>query len=184
MATTKAIETERLLLRQWKASDRQPFIELNADPEVMEYFPSPISESESDEFIQRVTAEIEDSGWGFWAVELKSSHDFIGFVGISSPRAKLPFSPCIEIGWRLAKKYWGKGYATEAAEAALKFAFANLPINEVVSFTSVQNKRSQVVMKNINMTDSGQNFMHPSIPVGNALQEHVLFKISRDECEQ
>lgn len=181
---TKAIETERLTLRQWKASDRKPFAELNADPEVMEYFPSTVSESESHQFIQRVTAKIEESGWGFWAVELKDSNDYIGFVGLSNPASKLPFTPCTEIGWRLAKRYWGKGYATEAAQAALKFAFENLSIDEVVSFTSVQNKRSQAVMKNINMTDTCQNFMHPSIPVGNELQEHVLFKITRAEWEK
>ena len=175
----KAIETERLKLRQWKAADRQPFVELNADPEVMEYFPSTVSESDSDQFIQRVTAKIAESGWGFWAVELKETNDFIGFVGLSNPASKLSFNPCTEIGWRLAKMYWGRGYATEAAQAALTFAFENLAISEVVSFTSVQNKRSQSVMKNINITDTGQNFIHPSIPLGSELQEHVLFKITR-----
>ena len=178
---TIEIETKRLKLRQWKICDQKPFAELNADPEVMEYFPSTLSESESEIMMQSISSKIETNGWGFWALEFKATHDFIGFVGINHPTANLPFNPCIEIGWRLFKQHWGKGYATEAALAAMRFAFEHLSINEVVSFTSVRNKRSQAVMRKLNMTDTKENFMHPSVPAGDELQEHVLFKITEAE---
>lgn len=174
------IETNRLKLRQWQPSDYAPFAKLNSDSEVMKYFPSTLSEEESNALAQRLESTIDLNGWGFWAVEHKSSNQFIGFVGINSPTADLPFKPCIEIGWRLAKPFWRKGYATEAAQESLKFAFSYLNLTEVVSFTPVHNQPSQAVMKKLGMYDAKQNFIHPSVPDGNVLQEHVLFKISKN----
>ncbi|MDB9952010.1 GNAT family N-acetyltransferase [Porticoccaceae bacterium] len=173
------METQRLKLRQWIASDRKPFSKLNADPQVMEYFPDVLSETESNAMVDRIEALIKKNGWGFWAVELKASGAFIGFVGLHSPRVKLPFNPCIEIGWRLSKEHWGNGYATEAAQAALNYGFEHLKLDEIVSFTSIVNRPSQAVMRKINMSNTNENFMHPSIPDGNALEEHVLFKITK-----
>lgn len=175
------IETDRLKLRQWLPSDYAPFAALNADPDVMKYFPGTLSEAESNLLAQRCETEISENGWGLWAVERKSTGVFIGFVGLHRPATKLPFSPCVEIGWRLAKQYWGNGYATEAAQEALRYAFENLHLAEIVSFTSVINKQSQNVMKKIGMADTRKNFMHPSLPAGDRLQEHVLFKIVRSE---
>ena len=173
MVKVVELETERLKLRQWKHSDYKPFSEMNADSEVLKYFPHTLSESESNALADKIESLIAKKGWGFWAVELKNSNDFIGFVGLHEP-TDLPFTPCVEIGWRLAKQYWRHGYATEAAQAALKFAFETLCLDEVVSFTSLLNKRSQAVMQKLNMVDSGQNFEHPNVPVGNQLREHVL----------
>lgn len=181
--TIKQIETSRLKLRHWKDSDQKPFAELNRDPEVMEYFPDILTEAESNLMIQRITAKFDENGWGFWAAELKDTHDFIGFVGLNSPTANLPFTPCVEIGWRLSRKHWGNGYATEAAQAVLKFAFENISVTEIVSFTPLQNIRSQSVMQKIGMTNTGQNFIHPSVPVGDKLQEHVLFKITKAQWQ-
>lgn len=123
---------------------------------------------------------ISNQGWGFWAVELKSTNSFIGFVGLHQADVELPFSPCVEIGWRLSKKYWNNGYATEAGRAALKFAFEILKLNQVVSFTSLKNKRSQAVMQRLNMINTNQNFEHPKLPIGHQLREHVLYKITKD----
>jgi RimJ/RimL family protein N-acetyltransferase len=175
------METERLTLRQWVASDREPFAKLNADLEVMEYFPEILSEGESNSLVERLESKINEMGWGVWAVELKGTNTFIGFVGLNSPSEKLPFSPCVEIAWRLSKKYWGKGYATEAAQAALRFAFEDLHLDAIVAFTTVKNIRSQAVMEKISMLNTQQNFLHPSVPDDNELQEHVLYKITQKQ---
>ncbi len=177
------LDTNRLILRQWLADDYQAFIQLNADPVVMEFFPELYSESSSVEFINKTKKLINKRGWGFWAVELKADHQFIGFVGLNNPQDNLPFNPCVEIGWRIAKQFWGQGLATEAANAALEFAFKNLKLDEVVSFTSMHNQRSKAVMERLNMTDAKQNFDHPALPVGHYLRQHVLYKISREQWQ-
>jgi len=170
--------TARLLLRQWRASDRSPFAELNADARVMEFFPSPLTREQSDAMADRCESLIDDRGWGFWAVELKSDRSFIGFVGLSIPAARLPFSPCTEIGWRLAFDHWGHGFATEAAREALRVGFEVLGLEEVVSFTVVANRRSRAVMERLGMKASG-SFQHPSLPVGSSLSEHCLYRLRR-----
>ncbi len=173
------IKTERLTLRQWREEDFQPFYDINSDKTTMQYFPMLLSRAESDEIAEKCHALIAQRGWGFWAVSLKESDDFMGFVGLHIPSIKLPFSPCVEIGWRLNKHYWGKGYATEAALASLGFAFEELKLDEVVSFTAVVNAPSRAVMERIGMINTGNNFMHPSVPPGHELAEHVLYKINR-----
>lgn len=173
--------TERLILRQWRTSDREPFAQLNADPRVMEYFPNLLDRATSNALADRIEANIRDRGWGFWAVELQSTQEFIGFVGLNVPAVELPFSPCVEVGWRLGFQYWGKGYATEAAKGALQIGFEVLQLDEIVSFTAVQNWRSRAVMERLNMREMPETFLHPSLPIGHPLAEHCLYKLSRSE---
>lgn len=170
-------ETDRLLLRQWCDNDKGPFSALNADPRVMEHFPSPLSRSESDSVAERCKSLIAERGWGFWAAELKESRTFIGFVGLHVPSDDLPFSPCVEIGWRLGYEHWGKGYATEAALAALRVGFQQLFLEEIISFTTVSNLKSQAVMKRIGMTLS-DCFEHPALPKESPLRPHCLYRLT------
>lgn len=177
------IETERLYLRQWQASDFAPFAEMNANPEVMEYFPKLLTTSMSNTIAKKCQSLIDDNGWGFWAVSLKETDTFIGMVGLNNANADMPFSPAVEIAWRLDNDYWGLGYATEAARASLNFAFVELGIEEVVSFTAVINKRSQLVMERLGMTNTQENFYHPMINPNHRLAEHVLYKITRQQWQ-
>lgn len=173
-------ETDRLRLRQWRTTDRRPFAALNADPNVMEYFPSVLDRGASDTLADRIETHIAKNGWGLWAAELDATGEFIGYVGLSSPRPDLPFSPGVEIGWRLCAQHWGHGYATEAARGALRVGFELLELPEIVSFTSVGNLRSRAVMERLGMHES-ETFDHPNIPVGNSLRQHCLYRLSRDE---
>ncbi len=170
------IETERLVLRRWQEKDREPFAALNADPEVMEYFPATLTRERSDALADRVAAEFDDCGFGLWAVELSGT--FIGFTGLSVPRFTAHFTPCVEIGWRLARSAWGHGYATEAARAALRHGFGELGLKEIVSFTARQNMRSQRVMERIGMTrDPEGDFDHPALAEDSPLRRHVLYRV-------
>jgi len=178
------LETQRLKLRQWQESDYPIFAEMNSDPEVMKYYPSLMTKTESDKMANKIQGLISKRGWGFWAVEEQKNKQFIGFVGLHEPIQELPFSPCVEIGWRLAKQYWGKGYATEAAKASLNFAFGILALPKVYSFTSVNNLRSRTVMERINMVNTHQNFEHPKVPLGSPLREHVLYEITREQWNE
>ena len=176
---TVELETNRLHLRQWREEDLPTFARLNADPEVMRYFPTPLSRTESDFFAEKCRRIISKKGWGFWALELKESGEFIGFTGLNEPSSPLSFSPCVEVGWRLIRNAWRKGYATEAATESLKFAFGDLNLDDVISFTAVANARSRAVMERLGFTNTDQNFLHPDIPQGHSLAEHVLYKITR-----
>ena len=181
------IETERLYLRQWQASDFAIFAAMNADPEVMKYFPKLLSAKVSDIIASKCQQLIEDNGWGFWALSLKEISNkndaFIGFVGLNQTHADMSFAPCVEIAWRLRKEFWGQGYATEAARASLDFAFSELALEEVVAFTAVINKRSQLLMKRIRMTDTQNNFYHPALESNHLLAEHMLYKITRQQWQ-
>ncbi len=171
------LTTERLLLRSWKDSDLEPFYRLNADPDVMRYFPKRLSRTESNELAAEIQRRIDLNGWGFWALEDRATGASIGFTGLNRPTDDLPCNPCVEIGWRLAKAHWGKGYASEAAAKALAFAFEELGLDEVVAFTAVQNEPSRRVMRRIGMHNSLRNFMHPAVPESSELKEHVLYAI-------
>ena len=173
------LDTPRLRLRQWCAADRAPFAALNADPVVMEHFPSTMSREASDGLVDRLAAQIDARGWGLWAVEVIDSGAFIGFVGLQIPAATLPFSPCVEIGWRLAKEHWGKGYATEAAAAALQAGFEKLSLQEIVSFTALGNTKSRAVMERLGMRQADFTFEHPSVPAGHHWREHCLYRLAR-----
>jgi RimJ/RimL family protein N-acetyltransferase len=178
------IRTERLLLRSWRQGDREPFAALNADPKVMAFFPAPLSRAESDALMERIQAGIETRGWGFWALEVPGQHPFIGFVGLSVPEG-LPCSPYVEIGWRLARAHWGRGYASEAARAALRFGFERLGLPEIVAFTAEGNRRSRALMERIGMRrDEGGDFEHPRVPVGHPLRWHVLYRAGRENAAE
>ena len=173
------LRTERLVLRQWRDDDREPFAALNADPIVMEHFPSTMTREESDAYVDRVAALIDERGWGTWAVEVAATGDFIGFVGLNEPRFEAHFTPAVEIGWRLGRNAWGHGYATEAARAVLAYAFEELELDEVVSFTTVENHRSRRVMERIGMTrDPADDFDHPNVTV-ERVRPHVLYRLAR-----
>ena len=176
------LETPRLRLRRWKPEDKTPFARMNADPQVMEFFPAPLSRAESDAMADRCAALMEQRGWGLWAVECRGVCPFIGFVGLHVPQAELPFSPCVEVGWRLAAGHWKRGYATEAARAALEAGFVRLGLKEIVAFTAVSNARSQAVMQRLGMTRDAF-FEHPALPQGHALRLHVLYRLTLDAWE-
>jgi RimJ/RimL family protein N-acetyltransferase len=174
------LTTQRLLLRQWRDSDRDAFARLNVDPIVMEHFPRCWLRNESDAAVTRLQEVIAERGWGFWAVEVPGVAEFIGFVGLSVPRFTAPFTPCVEIGWRLAKEFWGHGYATEAAIASLRFGFEKLTLEQIVAFTVPTNERSMAVMKRIGMSrDPADDFDHPNLPPGDRLRRHVLYRMRR-----
>lgn len=169
---TKALvelETPRLLLRQWKAQDREPFAALNADPVVMTYFPATMTREKSDALTDYCERLISERGWGAWATEIKATGEFIGVVGLNVPRADLPVSPCVEILWRLAQPYWHKGFATEAARGALQVGFEVVRLPEIVSFTVPSNARSRAVMERLGMQMDPATFEHPGVPDGHVL---------------
>lgn len=174
-------ESPRLLLRPWQKSDVPAFAALNADPQVMRYFPAPLSRGESDNLAARIQEKMHTQGWGLWAVSVKGGAPFIGFVGLNVPAADLPCSPCVEIGWRLALAHHGRGYASEAATAVLRQGFEHLHLPEIVSFTAACNRPSRRVMEKIGMQRSAEDFDHPALPPDSPLRRHVLYKIQREQ---
>jgi RimJ/RimL family protein N-acetyltransferase len=172
--------TQRLLLRQWREADREPFAALNADPMVMAYFPAPLTREQSDAIAESCEQLIAERGWGAWAAEIKATGEFIGFIGLHIPRDDLPVSPCVEISWRLAHVHWGQGFATEAARGTLQIAFEVLGLTEIVSFTVPSNTRSRAVMERLGMQMDAKTFEHPGLPDGHALRTHCSYRLSRD----
>ena len=169
----------RVLLRSWREDDLDPFAALNADPAVTEFLAGPRSREASAEMIARLQVGIDERGWGLWAVDLGGR--CIGFTGITHTRFESHFTPCVEIGWRLARAAWGHGYATEAARVALAFSFAILNLAEIVAFTAVGNARSRRVMERIGMShDPADDFDHPQLP-RHPLQRHVLYRLVRKD---
>lgn len=178
------LRTERLLLRQWRDEDLGPFAELNADPETMRYFPAPPTREESESLAERARRQIEEEGWGLWAVEVRGGAPFVGFVGLARPSFDEHFTPAVEVGWRLAREHWGHGYATEAGRAALAFGFEALGLEEIVSFTSHLNEPSWRVMERLGMSrDPADDFEHPRVPAGHPLRPHVLYRLTRSDWE-
>jgi RimJ/RimL family protein N-acetyltransferase len=179
------LTTSRLILRPWRDGDLSEFARLNDDAAVMEFMPRRLSRDESDAFAARIAADMHKRGWGLWAVEVKeeagnSGAPFIGYVGLSIPSFQAHFTPCVEIGWRLAKEHWGRGYASEAAAASLRCAFENLKLQQIVAFTVPLNKRSIRVMERIGMSrDLAGDFEHPKLPPGHPLRPHVLYRLNR-----
>ncbi|GLY81943.1 GNAT family N-acetyltransferase [Actinoallomurus iriomotensis] len=181
MPETPMLKTERLMLRRWRHGDRAPFAAMNADPEVMEHFPATLTPEESDAVIDRIEARFEEHGFGLWALEVAETGQFIGFTGLSVPDFEAHFTPAVEIGWRLTRSSWGHGYASEAAQRALTFAFDDLRLAEVVSMTSHTNLRSQMVMKRIGMSnDPADDFDHPLVDEDHPLQPHVLWRMTAE----
>ncbi len=174
------IETNRIILRRWQEADLEPFISMNADSEVMHYFPSVLNENETKSLYEVIQQEFADYGYGLYATEEKNSGNFIGFIGFHWARFDIDFCPIIEIGWRLDKRCWGKGYATEGAKACLDYGFKNLLFEKIVSFTTVQNIGSQKVMQKIGMKFD-HFFKHPKIQKNHPLNAHVLYSINKNE---
>ncbi len=175
------VETSRLILRRWQPADREPWAAMNADPDVMRYFPQPLDRAGSDALLDRLDGMFGQYGYGFWAVELRATGEFAGSIGLALQDYPAPFTPATEVGWRLARHAWGHGYATEGARASLRFAFEHCGLSEVVSTTAVPNEPSQAVMRRLGMTrDPAEDFDHPRVPAG-PLRRHVLYRLSRDE---
>lgn len=170
-------QSARLGFRNWNDADLPPFAKMNADVEVMRYFPSTRSVEESKEFLDKFKAHFEQYCYCFYAVDELANGKFIGFVGLNNPQFPADFMPCVEIGWRLQKEFWNKGYATEAAKKCLDYAFNELNLDEIVSFTSILNVPSEKVMKKIGM-HKVKHFLHSKVASGHALEEHVLYSIN------
>lgn len=177
-------ETQRLRLVAWQEHHVAPFAAMNADPEVMRYFPATQTEEQTRASVEIWRSQFAEHGWSNWAVELKQSGEFVGFVGLSVPRRALPFSPCVEIGWRLARRFWGHGYATEAAKASLSVGFGQLGLAEIVSFTALTNLPSRAVMERIGMRNTGRDFDHPAVPDGSSLRRHCLYVIDHEQWQR
>jgi ribosomal-protein-alanine N-acetyltransferase len=180
MTAPTELRTERLRLRRWRDADRAPFAELNADPAVMEFFVRTVTRGESDDLVDRIEANFDREGYGLWAVDVLEDGRFAGFIGLWPTPPELRFSPAVEIGWRLATHAWGSGLATEGARAALADGWDRLGLDEVVSMTSAVNLRSQRVMQKLGMTrDPADDFDMPSVPEGDPLRPHVLYRLAR-----
>jgi ribosomal-protein-alanine N-acetyltransferase len=178
------LHTERLVLRDWRDEDREPFAALNYDPAVMEHFPSHLTREASDAMADRITSFLREHGWGLWAVEVADTGEFVGFTGLSIPRFEAPFMPCVEVGWRLARSAWGHGYATEAARASVAHGFGPLALEEIVAMVVPANHRSQGVMRKLGMTrDETADFDHPLIPEGSPVRRHRLYRLRRDDWQ-
>jgi RimJ/RimL family protein N-acetyltransferase len=182
MSPPRELRTERLLLRRWLPGDRVPFARMNCDPRVVEFLPAALSREESDAVADRIEAHFDRHGFGLWAVEIPGITPFAGFVGLCCATFEAPFTPCVEIGWRLDGEHWNRGYATEGARAALDFGFTSLQLEEIVSFTAVGNRRSRRVMEKIGMTHSlCDDFDHPLLPEVHPLRRHVLYRVGRSK---
>lgn len=181
-AVIPTLTTERLVLRTWRDGDLAPFVALNADPAVMEHFPATLTPAETEAMLGRMRAHLAERGFGWWAAEVPGVAPFIGFIGLAVPDFGAHFLPpgkrVVEVGWRLARPFWGRGYATEGAREALRFGFRALGLPEIVSFTTTTNRRSQAVMRRLGMThDPADDFDHPKLPPGHHLRRHVLYRL-------
>lgn len=176
--------TERLVLRRWERSDLEPFAALNGDPETMRHFPAPLSREASDAMVRRIETGFDADGLGHFAVELVAAGRLAGAIGLSRVSPPLPFAPAIEVGWRLDRRYWGHGYATEAARAVLRYGFDEKGFGEMVAFTAAVNEPSRAVMERLGMQrDPAEDFLQPGLPEDHRLQPHVLYRLSRRQWE-
>jgi RimJ/RimL family protein N-acetyltransferase len=174
------LETPRLHLRDWTDEDLPAFAAMNADAETMRYFPKPLSRRSSDALAALIRGNMAKHGWGLWAVQVRTGPRFAGFIGLAVPSFEAHFTPAVEIGWRLARDCWGRGYATEGAQAVLAFAFSRLNLAELVSFTATNNQRSRAVMERLGMTHSpADDFDHPMIAAGSPVRRHVLYRLAQ-----
>lgn len=185
MNRPRELQTDRLFLRRWRPDDRPPFAKLNRDPRVVEFLPGALTREQSDALADRIEAHFERHGFGLWAVEVPGVTPFAGFIGLSVPAFEAPFTPCVEVGWRLDADHWDRGYATEGARAALAFGFEWLRLEEILSFTVPANVRSRRVMEKVGMTRSpADDFDHPLLPEGHPLRRHVLYRLRRPEARE
>jgi RimJ/RimL family protein N-acetyltransferase len=181
VAAGPELHSARLVLRRWRDSDRDPFAAMNRDPRVMEYFLRPHTDEESARLLERIETCFEQRGYGLWAVE-PEGRGLAGFLGLWPVPDAMPFAPAVEVGWRLAPDFWGEGLATEAACAAVEYAFGELALGEVVSYTAAVNLRSQRVMQRLGMSsDEAEDFVHPEIEAGHRLSHHVLYRLAAED---
>ena len=179
------IATRRLIVRNWREGDRQAFFEMNADPKVMRFFERTRSRQEADALLDRFVEEIERTGYGFWALELRETGETIGFTGLRDIDFNEPFSPGVEIGWRLLARHWGNGYATEAARACLTHGFEQMDLDEIVSFAVVENWASRRVMERIGMhREPRYDFDHPDVPPASPLARHAFYRLKSADWRQ
>ena len=179
MAEVTTRHSARLILRQWRATDAEPFAALNADPEVMRHFPDLLSRNESDAMVRRVAGHLAEHDWGLWALERRDTGEFIGFTGLGRPRFEAHFTPAVEVGWRLSRSAWGQGFATEAARVAVDVGFTELGLTEIVSFTTSANAASRRVMERLGMRhDPRDDFDHPNVEPRHHLERHVLYRLA------
>jgi RimJ/RimL family protein N-acetyltransferase len=180
MSPPPELRTGRLLIRAWRDDDVDAAAAMNADPRVMEFFPSVVTREETAAQIAAMRARVAETGYGFLPVEVVGGAPFVGMVGLLVPRFEAHFTPAVEIGWRLAAVHWGRGYATEAARALLAYGFEQLALPEIVAFTTVANVRSQRVMDRLGMRRAqDDDFLHPALPDGHPLKPHVLYRLRR-----
>jgi RimJ/RimL family protein N-acetyltransferase len=181
MSVFVTLSGSRVCLRPWRDQDRDAFAALNSDARVMEFFPSHLTRVDSDAMVDGIESHFNEHGFGLWALEVANVAPFIGFAGLSVKTFPAPFTPCVEVGWRLAFAYWGQGYATEAARLALDYGFGTLALAEIVSYTSVTNQRSRALMERLGMRrDPADDFDHPAIPQNDPLRRHVLYRLASD----
>ena len=179
---TSNLTTDRLLLRPWRASDRLPFQQMNADPRVMEFMPACLTPEESDQLVDRIEAHFAQYGFGPYAAELRDSGIFLGYIGLYTPAFEAHFTPAVEIAWRLSADHWGRGIATEGARAVAHHAFTALGLDRLVSFTVPANMRSRRVMEKLGMAhDPRDDFDHPRLPEGHPMRRHVLYRLNRQQ---
>ena len=178
MSAFATLSSGRVCLRRWRDEDREAFAAMNSDARVMEFFRSRLSRVQSDAMVDGIQKHFSEHGFGLWAIEVSAVAPFIGFAGLTGARFSAHFTPCVEVGWRLAFEHWGHGYATEAARLALDHGFATLALSDVVSYTSVTNQRSRAVMERLGMRrDPAEDFDYPSFPEGHPLRRHVLYRL-------
>jgi len=178
MKDMTVLKTDRLILRDWRTADRQPFAQMNADPRVMEFMPTTLSRAESDLLADKIEKHIHTHGFGLFAAELRGDQSFVGFIGLATPSFEASFAPCVEVGWRLSAMHWGGGLATEGAREVIQYAFGVLGLESLVSFTVPTNVRSRRVMEKLGMTrDPADDFDHPNLPENHTLRRHVLYRL-------
>lgn len=178
MSACVTLSSDRIRLRPWRDADRDAFAAMNADPRVMTFFSHALSRAESDAMVDGIARHFGEHGFGLWAVEVPGVAPFVGFAGLAVARFSAHFTPCVEVGWRLAFAHWGRGYATEAARLALGYGFGTLALAEVVSFTTVANQRSRAVMERLGMRrDPADDFDYPTLPEHHPLRRHVLYRL-------
>jgi RimJ/RimL family protein N-acetyltransferase len=178
MRAFATLSGRRVCLRRWRDEDRDAFAAMNSDARVMEFFANSLNRVDSDAMVDRIRAQFAEHGFGLWAIEVPGVAPFIGFAGLTWARFSAPFTPCVEVGWRLAFEHWGHGYAIEAARLALGYGFGTLALSEIVSFTSASNFRSRAVMERLGMRrDPAEDFDYPSFPEGHPLRRHVLYRL-------
>jgi ribosomal-protein-alanine N-acetyltransferase len=178
MSVSATLSGRRVCLRRWREEDRDAFAAKNCDARVMEFFPGSLSRADSDAMADRIQQHFSEHGFGLWAIEVPGLARFAGFARLTWARFSAPFTPCVEVGWRLAVEHWGHGYATEAARLALGYGFATLGLSDAVSFTSVASYRSRAVMERLGMRrDPKEDFDYPSFPEDHPLRRHVLYRL-------